>query len=226
MSYLRGEAVDFALDADVDKLHLADTPDASRIQWLRDFPRVPVGVAATGPQVISIAARLADRVDLMLGASAKRIQWGMEVAREARRKEGMTGDVPFSAYVNLVVHDDGELAWKMAAPAITSQSRFAAMHGKAHWPGLGRIPGDPCEGPCFLRHDATRRARGRLHHQRLRPRVRHLRAASLLRRPALATRGTRRGPVHPRGRAGPGHADTRDRGVGGAFRDGGLPAFK
>ena len=130
MSYLSGEAIDFASDADVDRLHLADTPDASRIQWLQDFLRVPVGVAATGPRVISIAARHADRIDLMLGASAKRIQWGMEVAREARRKEGMTGDVPFSAYVNLVVHDDGELAWKMAAPAITSQGRFAAMHGK------------------------------------------------------------------------------------------------
>ena len=101
MSYLRGEAVDFAPDADVDRLHLADTPDASRIQWLQNFPRVPVGVAATGPRVISIAARHADRVDLMLGASAKRIQWGMEVAREARRSAGMAGDVPFSAYVNL-----------------------------------------------------------------------------------------------------------------------------
>ena len=134
MAYLRGDAVDFPADADVGKLHLADTPEASRIQWLQDFPRVPVGVAATGPRVISIAARHADRIDLMLGASATRIQWGMEVAREARRKEGMAGDVPFSAYVNVVVHDDGELAWKMAAPAITSQGRFAAMHGKVVGP--------------------------------------------------------------------------------------------
>ena len=59
-SYLSGEAVDFASDADVDRLHLADRPDASRIQWLQDFPRVPVGVAATGPRVISTAARHAD----------------------------------------------------------------------------------------------------------------------------------------------------------------------
>ena len=29
------------------------------------------------------------------------------------------------------VHDDGELAWKMASPAIASQARFMAMHGKA-----------------------------------------------------------------------------------------------
>ena len=137
VSYLRGDAVEFAPDADVHRLHLADTPEASRIQWLRDFPRVPVGVAATGPRVISIAARHADRIDLMLGASAKRVAWGMDVAREARRKAGMAGDIPCSAYVNLVVHDDGELAWKMAAPAITSQGRFAAMHGKVVGPVSG-----------------------------------------------------------------------------------------
>ena len=65
-----------------------------------------MGVAVAGPRVISIAARLADRIDLMLGAGAKRIRWGMAVAREAR-EAGLEGDIPFSAHVNMVVHDDG-----------------------------------------------------------------------------------------------------------------------
>ena len=65
----------------------------------------------------------------MLGASAKRIGWAMDIARETRQGAGMEGDIPVSAYENLVVHDDGELAWKMASPAITSQARFMAMHG-------------------------------------------------------------------------------------------------
>ena len=56
-SYLGGEAVDFAPDADVDRLHLADWPDSSRIQWLQDFPRVPVGVAATGPTSCATCGR-------------------------------------------------------------------------------------------------------------------------------------------------------------------------
>ena len=129
-SYLSGEAVDFARDSDVDRLNLGDRPDSSRIQWLPDIPRVPVGVAATGPKVISIAARKADRIDLMLGASAKRIEWATKIAREARKSAGLKGNLPVSAYVNLVVHDDSELAWKMASPAITSQARFMAMHGK------------------------------------------------------------------------------------------------
>ena len=92
---------------------------------------MPVGVAATGPKVVSIAAKRADRIDLMLGASAKRIEWAMDIARETRQGAGMEGDIAVSAYVNLVVHDDGELAWKMASPAIASQARFMAMHGKA-----------------------------------------------------------------------------------------------
>ena len=91
-SYLNGEEVEFASDADVDLLNLGDQPDASRIQW------------------------------------------AIDIAREARQNAEMEGDIPISAYVNLVVHDVGELAWKMASPAITSQARFMAMHGKVNGP--------------------------------------------------------------------------------------------
>ena len=136
-------------------------------------------LAASGSRVISIAARHADRIDLMLGASAKRIQWGMEVAREARRKEGVAGDVPLSAYVNLIVHDDGELAWKMAGPAITSQGRFAAMHSKVVGPVSDesrQIPRGPrrdrVSGPrirfCRVRYFRLGCMRGGLHVERRR----------------------------------------------------------
>ena len=85
-----------------------------------------------GRGVIAMAARLADRIDLMLGASAKRVAWGMELAREARRSAGMRGDIPVAAYVNLVVHDDGELARKLAAPAIKQPARARTV---ALWRG-------------------------------------------------------------------------------------------
>ncbi len=133
-AYLRGEEVAFPNDADVDDLHLGDQPDASRIQWLQDAPKVPVGVAATGPRVISISARHADRIDFMLGASVERIKWGMDIAKDARMSAGIEGGQPVSAYVNMVVHDDSELAWQMAAVAINSQARFMAMHGKINGP--------------------------------------------------------------------------------------------
>jgi len=131
--YLRGEEVPFAIDSNIHELELGDHPEASRIAWLDEVPPVPIGIAATGPRVIKLAATRADRVDFMLGASAERVRWGMDIARQARESKGL-GPVSASAYINMVVHDDGEKAWRMAAGAITSQARFSAMHGKINGP--------------------------------------------------------------------------------------------
>lgn len=55
------------------RLGLADAPQASAIRWAGEGPKVPVEVAATGPRVIGIAARHADRVMLAVGADPRRI---------------------------------------------------------------------------------------------------------------------------------------------------------
>ena len=71
----------------VDELELAATAGTSAIAWLPSrHPKVPVEVAATGPRVISAAARHADRVLLALGADPDRVRWGIETARESRRR--------------------------------------------------------------------------------------------------------------------------------------------
>lgn len=132
-AYLKGGEVPFARDSDIHELGLGDHPETSRIAWLGDLSPAPIGVAATGPKVIELAATRADCVDFMLGASAQRIRWGLNVAQSARREAGL-GPGPASAYINMVVHDDGEQAWQMAVGAITSQARFAAMHGKINGP--------------------------------------------------------------------------------------------
>ena len=128
--YLRGKEVEFEKDSDIDLLNLGDQPDTSRIQWLTESQKVPVGVAATGSKVISVAAQHAESVDLMLGASAERIKWGIELVKEARNNHGNQSQGSISAYINMVVHDDKETAWKLALPSIASQARFASMHGK------------------------------------------------------------------------------------------------
>lgn len=136
-AYLRGEEVPFADDANIDTLGLGDHPETSRIEWLDaapDVPKVPLGVAATGPRIIGLAATIADRVDFMLGASVERVSWGFEVAREARRAAGLDDNLVASAYVNMVVHDDSEVAWQMAKAAIESQARFATMFGAINGP--------------------------------------------------------------------------------------------
>ena len=133
-AYLRGEDVPFdglgsQAVADVGSLGLAGQPTASRLHWLpADLPKVPVTVAATGPQVIDAAARAADRVTLALGADPERVTWGMERARAVRP------DVRMGAFVNVVCHDELDTARALASGGMSTFARFNVMHGTTHGP--------------------------------------------------------------------------------------------
>ena len=128
--YLRGEDVPFG-ETDVHVLGLADTPDASRIEWLESsYAKVPVDVAATGPRVIAAAARHADQVSLAVGGDPERIKWGMDVAREAREQAGLDPEIAFGAYLPTVVHDDPEVALGIGSPGLSLFARFSNMYGE------------------------------------------------------------------------------------------------
>ena len=128
-AYLRGDDVPFD-DRDVDSLGLADTPESSRIPWAEYAgPKVPVDVAATGPRVIAAAARHADRISMNVGADADRTRWTMDVAGEARTEAGMPPEMPFAAYLPLVVHDDPEEAMRIGAGQVYLFARFSHMYG-------------------------------------------------------------------------------------------------
>lgn len=136
-TYLRGDevafddcAIDDAIALPVAELGLAETPRSSGIAWLRGEPKVPVEVAASGPKVIGIAARHADRVMFTVGADVDRLQWGMETARaaasEARRDPYQ---LTFGAYVNIICHRDVDTARSLARGGTTLFARFSVMHG-------------------------------------------------------------------------------------------------
>lgn len=129
--YLRGEDVAFG-ETDVHVLGLADTPDASRLEWLEpSYAKVPVDVAATGPRVIAAAARHVEQVSLAVGADPERIRWGMDVAREARSEAGLDPDaISFAAYVPTVVHDDAETALSIGSAGLSLFARFSNMYGE------------------------------------------------------------------------------------------------
>ena len=114
-TYLRGEEIPFeelnfgeTLAPLVDELELADTAGTSKISWLPGSAgKVPVEVSATGPRVIGAAARHAERVMFALGADPERIQWGIQIARDARSEAGLDpDDLAYGAYVNVVCHSD------------------------------------------------------------------------------------------------------------------------
>jgi 5,10-methylenetetrahydromethanopterin reductase len=129
--YLRGEEVPFEPDANLATLGLADAPKASRLSWLsRDLPKVPVDVAATGPRMIAIAARLAERITFAVGADPARLHWAIETARAARRDAGLDpAGISLGAWLNVVVHDDPEQARRLGEGGLALFARFSAMHG-------------------------------------------------------------------------------------------------
>jgi 5,10-methylenetetrahydromethanopterin reductase len=129
--YLRGEEVPFAEDANLASLGLADAPRASRLHWLSpDLPKVPVDVAATGPRMIAIAARLAERVSFAVGADPARLAWAIDTARAARRDAGLDpAALSLGAWLNVVVDDDAEQARRLGEGGLALFARFSAMHG-------------------------------------------------------------------------------------------------
>ena len=136
--YLRGDDVPFdeaGGDAGAEALGLADTPDASRIRWIRQVAeKVPVDVAATGPRVIAASARHADRISFNVGADIERLSWGMDLARAARREAGLAPEMPYAAYLTLITHDDPEHALRLGESTVSLFARFSNMYGSVVGP--------------------------------------------------------------------------------------------
>ena len=82
-----------------------------------------------------MAARTADRITLAVGADPERLRWAIDVARTARRQEGLDPDgLDLGAYVPLVVHDDRARARTLVSGGVASFARFSVMHGEVAGP--------------------------------------------------------------------------------------------
>ena len=138
--YLRGEDVSFDADRDgsgvaaaSSTLAMAGGPEASRIRWIAalgsKMAKVPVDVAATGPRVIGIAARHADRVTFAVGADRDRLRWAIAESRKDPRRQ-----VELGAYVPVVVNPDRDTAQALISGGVGSFARFSVMHGRVHGP--------------------------------------------------------------------------------------------
>jgi 5,10-methylenetetrahydromethanopterin reductase len=141
-TYLRGESVPFdevdipqTIAPSMSELEMADAPADSRIGWLSGSTKVPVEVAASGPRVIGLAARHADRVVLALGADPKRLRWGIDVAKKARAEAGLDpDDITFGAYIQCATHPDAATARELVRGGSTTFARFSIMQGTTAGP--------------------------------------------------------------------------------------------
>jgi 5,10-methylenetetrahydromethanopterin reductase len=107
-----------------------------------DAPKPPVNVAATGPRMIDLAARLADGVSFAVGADLERLQGCIDLARERYRAAGRDpASLTLGAYVQVAVCDDGDdraQARDAIRGLVMTHSRFSGFEGKA----LPEVAGD------------------------------------------------------------------------------------
>ena len=136
-AYLSGQPVAFD-DINIDEqvappmaeLGFAGAPETSRIGWISGERKPPVEVAASGPRVIAVGARHADRLMFTLGADPDRIAWGIAQARDAMAASGRNpGKLTFGAFVNCAPHPDIDVARDLARGGVTTFARFSVMHG-------------------------------------------------------------------------------------------------
>jgi len=117
-------------EASVHELSLGARPESVKLRWLPEgLPKVPLDVAATGPKVIAMGARLAERVTFSIGAELERIEWALGIAR-AEKADG----VSYGAQVIVVCHPDDETAMETAMRMAPPLARFQVMQGKAAGP--------------------------------------------------------------------------------------------
>jgi 5,10-methylenetetrahydromethanopterin reductase len=134
-TYLRGGRVPFdelpISGKSVSSLHLGDEPAESWLRWLDpSVPKVPVEVVSSGPKTLAVGARHADIVTFTVGADLERLQWGIQIARDAARAAGRDErELKFGAYLNVACHSEIEVARTLVSGGLASFSRFAAMHG-------------------------------------------------------------------------------------------------
>ncbi|MDQ4112252.1 MAG: LLM class flavin-dependent oxidoreductase [Actinomycetota bacterium] len=148
--YLRGEIVDHTSDntsaangagvaaRTLDQSNILNEegrPTQNRLQWIHEAgPKVPIDVAASGPKVIQLAARVADRMTFAVGADLERLAWAKDIATKEMAAAGRTGEVGLGACVQVVVAPTRDEGREIVSGGVVSYARFAVMHGKVTGP--------------------------------------------------------------------------------------------
>jgi 5,10-methylenetetrahydromethanopterin reductase len=106
----------------------------SRNHWIAagDLPKVPVDVAATGPQVVRAAARWADRITFAVGVNSDRLRQCIAWARDARTEAGLDPDgQSYGCWVNVVPGADLQQCRQLARGGLATFAHFSSFSGRA-----------------------------------------------------------------------------------------------
>jgi 5,10-methylenetetrahydromethanopterin reductase len=118
-SYLHGRDVTFG-------------PLASRLEWAADlvFDPVPIQMVCSGPRAIAVAARLADRIGLSVGANPDRITWALKIIHEALGEAGRPRDeVRVGAFLPVAVTADRATGRTAIRPRTAGWAHMSSFKG-------------------------------------------------------------------------------------------------
>jgi 5,10-methylenetetrahydromethanopterin reductase len=117
-AYLRGDTVE--IDG-----------HPSQIPWIARLgqPKIPLDVAATGPRMLALGARIAERVTVNVGALPDRVAWALDIARKVRTEAGVVDELSFGAYLVVAAHPDARIARDLARGPIAPYAHFSGMPG-------------------------------------------------------------------------------------------------
>lgn len=105
----------------------------ARIEWIGDVPRVPIEIVATGPKVLAIAARHADRIGLGVGADPEWVAHNVALARRAIEEAGRDpATVEIGAYVPCVLASERAVAVREARYIAAKFANFNALGGASN----------------------------------------------------------------------------------------------
>jgi 5,10-methylenetetrahydromethanopterin reductase len=117
------------------ELSLGDRPTSVALRWLpKDLPKVPLDVAATGPKVIAMAARIAERVTFSVGADHERMQWALATARAAQSESVRDEPVSYGAQLVVICHSNEATAMEVAMHLAPPLARFQVISGNTVGP--------------------------------------------------------------------------------------------
>lgn len=100
----------------------------SRMEWITrtGLPPVPIEVAASGPRVIDVGARFADRLAFTVGVQPEAVAEALATARRARSEAGLDPEgISYGAYLNVATHPDLEVARELISGSLSVLARFA-----------------------------------------------------------------------------------------------------
>ena len=124
--FLRGDDVE--IDGATATMARLGTIDPSL-----DVPRPLVNVAATGPRMIALAARLADGISFSVGDDGARLRQSIELARDACAAASRdAGELTLGCYVQVAVCDPGgeSRAREAIRGLVMTHSRFSGFEGR------------------------------------------------------------------------------------------------